>query len=116
VARGRVITPELTTVYVVHWKDDGIVKAGTTILPSRVKKFTNRGAMVLSLFHDQTVSLEREIHRELARIGSPAFATWQDGIAHLGAGGTGYSECYSVPPSAMNGFLFYLRGVANGEG
>ena len=110
-ARGRVITPE-TTVYVVYWRDDGIVKAGVTILPSRVKKFTNRGAIVLSLFHDKTVALERQIHRELARIGSPAFSTWQDGIPHLGAGGTGFTECYKVPPSAMSGFRHFLRKVA----
>jgi hypothetical protein len=108
-ARGRV--NELTTVYVVYWQAEGIVKAGVTILPSRVKKFTNRGAMVLDLFHDKTVELEREIQRELARIGSPAFGTWRDAIPHLGAGGTGFSECYSVPPSAMNGFLHYLRAV-----
>jgi len=67
--------------------------------------------MVLDLFHDQPVSLEREIQRELAGIGTPAFATWQEGVSHLGAGGTGFTECYRVPPAAMNGFLAHLRRV-----
>jgi hypothetical protein len=102
---------ELTTVYVVHWEAEGIVKAGVTILPSRVRKFTSRGAVVLSLFHDKTVDLEREIHAELARIGSRTFATWKDGIPLLGAGGTGFTECYSVPSLAMAGLMDYLREV-----
>lgn len=85
-----------TTVYVVIWPRDSIVKVGRTILPSRVRKFVIRGAIVHRLIFDALKSDESAVLSLLRNIGTPAFDSWQQSVPWLGAGGTGFSECYRV--------------------
>lgn len=113
-ARGRVISPE-ATVYVVFWPKERIVKAGVTILPSRVKKFTSRGAIVLALYFNETTDLEKALHQHLAAIGLRAFTNWTRAVPYLGAGGTGFSECYRIKESSINDLMTHLRGLSNAK-
>ena len=85
-----------TTVYVVLWPAENIVKVGRTVLPSRVRKFEIRGAKVLRLIHDVHERDESALLAALRDHGRRAFDSWQDSVPYLGAGGTGFSECYRV--------------------
>ena len=111
-ARGN--EPE-TTVYVVFWPKERIVKAGVSILPSRVKKFTSRGAIILALYYNETVELERTIHGLLRGYGKRAFTNWTRAVDYLGAGGTGFTECYRIPEVSINDLMSDLRGLRNGK-
>jgi hypothetical protein len=105
---------QLTTLYVVEWETLGIVKVGTTILPSRVRKFVLTGATVRALFHDMTTDHERAVHRHLRVIGRRAFPTWQSAKPLLGAGGLGFTECFILDAHNRANIVTTVKAVITG--
>lgn len=104
------------TVYVVCWRESGIVKAGYTEY-QRWQVFTHRGAELVARlpFEDVGTALdfESDIHLELRRIGSPAFATRAESLPYLGTGG-GYLECFRVTDALLQALLqALLVGMQN---
>lgn len=81
-------------VYVVIWPESRVIKAGITSREARWRTFLNRGAVLVGLFPGYGVSLERFLLRGLEVYTRRAFSRWQESVPWLGAGGTGYSECF----------------------
>lgn len=87
-----------SSVYVVAWHDDGIVKVGFTS-GKRWARFVSRGAVLVSLTGypsaDDAFAAELALEARLASIGRPAFSSRDESLSHL-PGGCGWSECFRV--------------------
>lgn len=87
-------------VYLVHWPEINVMKAGYTAF-NRWRVFTARGAVMVDLieFDNSSDAFEFEdlVHRGMARRGPQAFTCATDAVPWLGAGGGGYLECYRLP-------------------
>lgn len=86
-------------VYVVAWRDERIVKAGSTSGRKRWRGFVNRGAELISLTEcvtiDDCLKYEGQLRTYLASVGEHAFSTRIEGLPYLGGGG--YLECFRIP-------------------
>lgn len=96
---------EKTTVYVVRWPTERITKVGRTMLPARVQKFVNRGAVAHRLLLGMTEDDEKALLTVVSEYGRRTFSRWQESVVWLGAGGTGFSECYTLTDTAHEQFL-----------
>lgn len=82
--------------YLVSWpgENDVVVKAGSTVMPSRWRRFVARGAQVDGLWWGYgALELELHLQRELNAVGQPAFKSRWDSQEFLGSG-SGYTECF----------------------
>lgn len=93
------------TVYIAVWREEGIVKAGRTWLPSRLRKFEIRGAQIVRIYENADYATETALLRRLSEVGTRAFHNWQASVQYLGAGGTGFTECYRLDNAALDTFL-----------
>lgn len=93
-----------TTVYIARWAD-GVTKVGRTIYPARVRRFEIRGAHIERLHHDVSEDTEQRFAALMRAFGIPSFTKWQDATTHLGAGGTGFSECRTLSELEYRSFL-----------
>lgn len=88
------------TVYVVHWPETNVVKAGYSER-ERWRAFLSRGGVVIDLVEFDDVSdafaYEDVLHCALARRGPFAFESAMDARPYLGGAGGGYTECYRIP-------------------
>jgi hypothetical protein len=96
----RQTPPPNHTVYIVHWPDIGVIKAGYTGR-KRWRTFVNRGAQIVDLvpFDNSTDAFEFEsmVHRRLSSLGPLAFTSATEASPYLGRGGGGWCECYRMP-------------------
>lgn len=99
-------------VYVVYWPKTRVIKAGFTTYPKRWRKFCRRGALLLAVMPGRDVRTESLLAERFAAIGKPAFKSWSEAISHLGAGGSGYTECYRLSDTNdLSAALDYMQEV-----
>ena len=89
--------------YVIGWPD-GIVKVGSTWNGKRRwGRFTSRGGVMLDLAYygpeHSDVDAESWLQHQMAQRYRRAFNSSHEAVEHLGTGGGGYLECYTVPPA-----------------
>lgn len=87
--------------YVVGWHDAGIVKVGSTTLGrQRWGAYLSRGATMLDLgYFNHAVTAEIYMQTVLAAEYPRAFKAPEQAIPYLGTTGSGYTECFRVPPA-----------------
>ncbi|SIJ02156.1 Uncharacterised protein [Mycobacteroides abscessus subsp. bolletii] len=87
-------------VYLVHWPEIHVMKAGCTSR-KRWRKFVIRGAELVDLieFDDcsDALDLESLALRGLSAHGPLAFGSAKESEPYLGRGGGGWRECYRIP-------------------
>lgn len=101
------------TVYIVHWPEIGVVKAGYSC-NQRWRAFALRGATVVDLVpcEDSTdaFALEHVVEEALRReCRKRAFTSADDAAPYLGNRGGGWLECWKLPPGRTP--MQILRGT-----
>ena len=103
----------LNQVYIVGWPDLGIVKVGTTSNGrERYGPFLNRGAELISLTSHKGLSyldIERRAHEVMETRWPLAFESKTEAAEHLGKGGCGWLECYSIPVTEWHDVIDLVR-------
>jgi hypothetical protein len=90
------------TLYLVNWREAGVVKIGFTDHLHRRRKAMPAGELILALtFPDSLVGYDFEIAANQAafRAWPRAFDRRADAIAFLPPFGRGYLECYQTTPA-----------------
>ena len=88
--------------YVIGWSD-GIVKVGSTWNGKRRwGRFTSRGGVMLDLAYygpeHSDVDAESWLQHQMAKRYRRAFNSSGESTQYLGSSGSGYLECYAIPP------------------
>lgn len=106
----------LSQAYVVGWPDIGVIKAGSTKLGRpRYGSFLTRGAQVLylaALPFGGDLDIEVRLHAEMDARWHRAFPCKEYAAPYLGAGGSGYLECYQVPNDEWPSLTDLVKEVA----
>lgn len=91
----------LNQVYIVGWRELGIVKVGTTSNGrEHYGPFLNRGGELISLTSYEGMSyldIKRRVLEVMEICWPLAFESKAEAAEHLGRGGCGWLECYSIP-------------------
>lgn len=100
-----------SVVYVVHWPEIGVMKAGISE-QKRWRKFVELGAVVIDLIEFDNYldasAFETVVHKGM-RPNGYAFNTAAEAEPYLGGKGGGYCECFRVPPGQT--VMEFLRSV-----
>lgn len=92
--------PRKPVVYLVHWPDVNVIKAGIS-MQKRWRAFVKRGGIVVDLveFDDyaDAAAFETVVHNGLRQYGSVAFDGAAEAIPYLGGSGGGWAECFTIP-------------------
>lgn len=106
---------KMTLFYAVYWSDDAILKVGIANHMGRVRKHLHRGAKAAVLVRGRGRYDERNVLKELNGSFNRRFANWQSATKHLGDAGSGYTECFVVPPDLLDAALKRVfLGLARG--
>jgi hypothetical protein len=90
---------EKHTVYVVHWPEIRVVKAGYSER-RRWRAFLSRGAEIVDLVEFEDVSdafAYEDVLHDALRPNGYAFDTALEAKPYLGGAGGGYMECFRMP-------------------
>ena len=101
------------TLYVVGWRDRGIMKVGVTRQgPERWQAFVETGAEVLSLQESRAVAAyERAALERMRALYPPAFKDAHQAAEVLARAG-GFTECFAVPLDQWGSALDIIEGMS----
>lgn len=101
------------TLYVVGWRDHGIMKVGVTRQgPERWQAFVETGAEVLSLQESRAVAAyERAALERMRALYPPAFKDAHQATEVLARAG-GFTECFAVPLDQWGSALDMIEGIS----
>lgn len=98
--------------YIVGWAEHDIIKVGVTGgYGKRWRRFTANGAEMLDLAtYVDVCAAEARIRASLALMFPPAFHHPAEARELLGTGGSGYTECFSIPIEAWPMVIHIAQG------
>ena len=101
------------TLYVVGWRNHGIMKVGVTRQGSkRWQSFVETGAEVLSIRESHAVAaVERAVLDRMRALYPPAFKDARQAAEVLARAG-GFTECFTVPLDQWERALDMIEGVS----